>query len=128
MFRFTTVVLALSLLQLGCTSMQRVDATPEDLQAQIRAGKYLTDGQDVTITTTQGKELWFRFQRLENDSIVGNTPLGEQASVPIWDVAGLKTDRVNAGRTAAAVGGGAVAAIAIAIGLIVAGGSVAFGG
>ena len=116
MVRFTIVMLVLGLFQFGCTSMQRVDTTPQNLQAQIRAGKYLNEGQDVTVTTDQGTALWFRFQRLENDSVVGNTPLGQRASVPISDVVGLETDRVNVGRTAAAVGGGAAAAIAIAIG------------
>ncbi len=35
------VALLLSLLQFGCTSVQRVDASPEDLQTDIRSGKYL---------------------------------------------------------------------------------------
>ncbi len=60
MFRFTVTVVAMSLLQFGCSSVQRVDKTPEDLQAQIRAGKYLHEGEDVTIVTNQGKELFFR--------------------------------------------------------------------
>ena len=81
-----------------------------------------------TITTTQGNELWFRFQRIDDNSIVGSAHLGEQTSVAVWDVAGLTTDRVNADRTAAAVGAGAAAAIAVAIGLIVVGGSLALGG
>lgn len=122
MTRFTVAIIVLTLVQLGCTSMQRVDTTPEDLQARIRAGEYLNEGQDVTITTSQGKELRFRFQAIENDSIVGNTALGEQASVPIAEVARLKTDRVNAGRTAAAVGGSFLLSTLIAFGILVAGG------
>lgn len=53
MTRFAVAIIVLTLVQLGCTSMQRVDTTPEDLQARIRAGEYLNEGQDVTITTSQ---------------------------------------------------------------------------
>ena len=103
-------VLLLCLLQFGCTSVQRIGASPDDLQAQIRAGKYLQSGHDVTIVTRQGKEFWFRFERIEDDAIVGHTQLGEEGSVPIADVAGLTTDRLSIGRTALAVGGGLVVA------------------
>ena len=113
-------VLLLSLLQFGCTSMQRVDTTPEDLQAQIRAGKYLQAGHDVTIFTAEGKEVWFRFERIENDAIVGHTQLGDEGSVPIADVAGLKTDRFSVGRTAALIGGGIVTWVVAFIALVVA--------
>lgn len=102
--------LLLSLLQFGCTSTQRVDASPEDLQAQIRAGKYLQPGHDVALVTRQGKEVWFRFERLDGDAIVGHTQLGEEGSVPIADVVGLTTDRLSVGRTVLAVGGGIVVA------------------
>jgi len=78
MSRFTMLILAMSLLQFGCTSVQRVDTTPEDLQAQIRAGNYLQKGHDVTIVTNDGKELFFRFQQLENDAIVGTTQVGDR--------------------------------------------------
>ncbi len=108
MFRVTTIILAIGLLQFGCTSVQRVDTTPEDLQAQIRAGKYLQKGRDVTIFTNEGKEVFFRFEQLANDAIVGTTQVGDQASVPIDDVVGLTSKRLNAGRTIAAVGGGVV--------------------
>lgn len=99
--------------------MQRVDATPEDLQAQIRAGKYLQKGHDVTIFTIEGKELWFRFQRIENDAIVGGTQLGEPVSVPIADVSGVKTSRLNVGRTAALVGGGYLLYVVTILALLV---------
>jgi hypothetical protein len=98
--------LLLSLLMIGCSSMQRVDATPEDLQAQLRAGKVLQQGHDVTIVTRDGKEVRLRFQRIENDAIVGRTQLGEEGSVRVADVTGLTTERLSVGRTAAAVGGG----------------------
>ena len=125
MSRFTMIILAMSLLQFGCSSVQRVDTTPEDLQAQIREGKYLQKGHDVTIVTNEGKELFFRFQQLENDAIEGTTQLGEKASVPIADVAGLKTDRLNVGRTVAAVGGGMVGTVVVAF-LLLLGATVSF--
>ena len=99
-------VLLLSLLSFGCTSMQRVEKPSEDLQKQIRAGNLLHKGQDVALVTNEGKEVWFRFQRIDNDAVVGHTQLGEEGSVPIVDIAGVTTDRFSVGRTAAVVGGG----------------------
>ena len=108
------VVVVLSLLQLGCTSMQHVEATPQALQAQIRAGKYLRDGHDVTIVTNDGKKVRMRFDRIENDAIVGHMQAGE-GSVPIADVAGITAESLSVGRTIAAVGGGLLAICATLI-------------
>ena len=73
--------------------------------------------------------MFFRFQRLENDAIVGTTQVGDQASVPIADVAGLTTKRLNAGRTTAAVGGGVVGAMVVIYALLAAvAGALVFGG
>ncbi len=114
------VMLLVSLFQLGCTSMQRIDATPEELQSQVRAGKYLHTGQDVTIVTRQETKLWFRFRRIDNDALVGETQLGEEASVPIADVAGIKTNRFNVGRSVALVGGGFLIYVATISALLIA--------
>jgi hypothetical protein len=99
--------------------MQRIDVAPDDLQTQIRAGKYLQKGHDITVFTNDGKKMWFRFQRIENDAIVGQTQIGEDVSVPIANVAGLKTDRFNVGRTVALVGGGYLAFVATMLALLV---------
>ena len=104
--------LLLVLLQFGCTSMQHVDGNAQDLQTRLRAGEYLRKDHEVTVFTNQNKEFWFRFKRIENDAIVGNTPLGEEVAVPIAEVAGIKTDRFSVGRTAAVVAGGVVGGIA----------------
>jgi hypothetical protein len=120
MFRFALIILALSLLQSGCTSMQRVDTTPEDLQAQIRAGKYLSEGKDVTITLIDGHEMRFKFARIENDAIVGKTKLGAETTVPIVDVAGLQTGRFDVGRTAAVVAATYAVTIVVLFGLLLA--------
>jgi hypothetical protein len=114
MCKFAIIVLGLGLLLSGCTSMQRVDTTPEDLQAQIREGKYLSEGKDVTITLIDGNELEFQFARIENDAIVGKTKLGAETSVLIVKVDRLETSRFDVGRTAAvAVGTYAVANVVL---------------
>lgn len=110
----------LATLQFGCTTMQQVDTTPEDLQAQIRAGKYLRDGHDVTIVTSEGKKVRMRFDRIENDAIVGHMHAGGEGSVPIGDVAGIRTESLNVGRTVVAVGGGLLIIYASLILLLIA--------
>ena len=107
------VVVLLSLLSIGCTSMQRVNTSAEDLQAQIRAGKFLEPGHDVTLNTRQGTEVLFKFKRIENDAIVGQAHHGDLVSQPIADVVGVKTRRFSVGRTAAAVGGGYALGVAL---------------
>jgi hypothetical protein len=118
-FRYAALAIAMSALACGCTSTQRIQATPHAIQSEIRAGAYLRKDQSATIRTIDGHEIRLRFSRIEADSIVGTSESGADTAIPIPDVVGLMTDRVDVGRSVAAVAAGSVVTMAIVLAVLV---------
>lgn len=105
------VVIAVS----GCTTLEPVAATPEEVQHQLLAGQLLEPGEVVRLVTTD--EVVHKFKVLAVD-IEQGVIRGRDDQVAIADVVALETSKVSVGRTTLLVGGvgiGAAALIAIMI-------------
>ena len=89
----------------GCTSLQQVPGEPADLRAQIRAGTLVEAGDRISVTTVEGERFAFEVTAITRAAIVG-----EGIEVPIDRIVVLRTERLDAGRTAGAAGGAIVAA------------------
>lgn len=104
MSRRSIAVLA-ALMLTGCTSLQQVPGEPAELRAQIRAGALADAGDRISVTTVDGERYVF-----EVTAITGEAILGEGVEVPIDRIVAVRTERLDAGRTAGAAGGAVFAA------------------
>lgn len=109
------VSMALVIAVSGCTTLEPVAATPEEVQRQLLAGQLLEPGEVVRLVTTD--EVVHKFKVLAVD-IEQGVIRGRDDQVAIADIVALETSKVSVGRTALLVGGvgiGAAALIAIMI-------------
>lgn len=103
MRKWMAVLAALTLA--GCTSLQQVPGEPAELRAQIRAGALVAPGDRVSLTTAHGDRHAFEVTAITREAIVG-----AGIEVPIDRIVVLRTERLDAGRTAGAAGGAVAAA------------------
>ena len=95
-FRRGTAVLVLASFVVACTTTQ-----PIDLGAASALAEEVHPGDDVTITTRDGRELTFEVVRVEDDALVGATERVERD-----EIAELEVTRLSPLRTAGLAGGG----------------------
>ena len=73
------LVFALALLLVsGCTTMERVEYSPEELRDAVRAGEVVQPGDRVAVTTVSGGELVLVVTEVD-DEVIGGT----EEEVPI---------------------------------------------
>ena len=84
-----------AMLGAGCTTLQTSQLPPDALRSGIRAGKLIEPGEDVWVTTADGKEHAFKVSGLDADRIVGEMLGGEAVEVAVDDVVGLRTVEVE---------------------------------
>ena len=112
---FLVVLLAGAIAGFGCTTLEPVAATPEEVQRQLLAGQLLEPGEVVRLVTTD--EVVHKFKVVAVDFAQGYIR-GRDEQVAITDVVALETSKVSVGRTTLLVGGvgiGAAALIAIIV-------------
>ena len=80
-----------AMLGAGCTTLQSSQLPPDALRSGIRAGKLIEPGEDVWVTTADGKEHAFKVSALEADTILGEMLGGEAVEVAVDDVVSLRT-------------------------------------
>ncbi|MDE0422135.1 MAG: hypothetical protein OXK76_14790 [Gammaproteobacteria bacterium] len=80
-----------AVLSTGCTSLQTSPLSPDALRSGIRAGKLIEPGEDVWITTVDGREHAFKVTALDANSVRGELLGGEPVNVAVADVVGLRT-------------------------------------
>lgn len=100
----------------GCMATRSVELAPAELQSQIRSGALLSEG-DWILLVTESETLRMRFVRLDEEAIHGTiedssrSRMGHEnkslqaVAVPIDEVVAMKTQQLQAGRTALLVGG-----------------------
>ena len=94
----------------SCMSMQSVDLSGEDLRKQVRAGKIVQPGQQVSITTEDGDS-----RELEVLEVTNSYVKGEDVDVPIDSINSLKTEQLDRTRTTLAVIGAIFTGLVIAV-------------
>ena len=87
---FAWVAMA-AMLGSGCTTLKTSPLPPDALRSGIRAGKVIELGEDVWITTVDGREHAFKVSALDADRIRGELLDGEPVDIAVDDVVGLRT-------------------------------------
>ena len=94
-----------ALLNGGCTALQAKRLPPDALRSGIRSGSLIDPGDEVWLTTGDGKVHAFIVTEVDTDTVDGHLMGGEPVSVPVDDVVGLETIEVQVVPTAfAAIG------------------------
>jgi hypothetical protein len=110
--RVRVLLLVISALLLGCTSLHKIDISEDQLHEQIRAGEILREGDRVQIITFDKKrhEIWvtgidealvYGEKAVRGDREVrGQRKVErESVSVAIDDIVGIKTRDFSVGKT-----------------------------
>ena len=100
----TAAIAVFAFLLGGCASLQAVDAPPEQVREQVRAGQIARPGERVTVTTEDG-----RTHEFEVVEVTDRAVRGDGAEVPIDEIVGVRATRADPARIALAVVGAAVA-------------------
>ncbi|MEE4379312.1 MAG: hypothetical protein V2J55_17640 [Candidatus Competibacteraceae bacterium] len=95
---------------IGCTSMQRIEADPGELQDRIRNDNIVIVGDNVKTFTEDGKEYQFEVTAIDAEAI-----RGEHTTVPVDSIIALETQEISIGKTSLLTGGVAGVAFLIAI-------------
>ncbi len=98
------VVVVVAILTLtGCTSLQDVGLSSQELQARIRAGELVEAGDRVALRTADGRDFVMKVVEVNRESL-----RGDAAEVLIDDIVMLRVERIDPMRSAGAAAGGAV--------------------
>jgi hypothetical protein len=114
----TFFALAISAFLVGCTSLHKIDMSEDQLHEKIRAGELLSEGDRVQIITFDKKrhEIWVtaidetlvygeKAVRREKQARAARKVERRKVSVPIDDIAGIKTRDFSVGKTTVLSGG-----------------------
>ena len=106
----------------GCSSMQPVEMTQEELRESITAGEVFAEGKKARIFTEDETEHRIKVRQVTDDMVIG-----EETAVPIEEIVAVETKQFSGGRTlllgAAYVGVMYFIALAVAPAAILAGGA-----
>lgn len=94
------VVILMSVNLIGCTSLQSIEAQPEDLPGRIRSEHILKVDDEIRISTQDGKEYQLRVTSVDDTSVHG-----DGITIPIDSITTLETEKISGGKTALLFGG-----------------------
>jgi len=95
-----TLAIFVLLIMTGCTSLQPIELSPEELQNKIVTDQVVAAGDRVKIVTRDGTQHQFKVVAIDNDTIAG-----KDISIPIGDIIALETREFSGGKTSLLVGG-----------------------
>ncbi len=99
----------------GCTTLEPIEASPDEVQSQLLSGQLVQPGDRVRLVTADGTVHEFRITQVDQEQ---GLVIGKDARVPIADVVAVETREVSIGRSAllgAGIGYGVAVLIAILI-------------
>jgi hypothetical protein len=135
------ILLGLIVFLSACTSLYPMEGDAKTVQEQIRDGKALQQGDHVRVVTKDGVSRILTVASVEGDVLKGNMDSnkpappwrsstggdqdfqqpppeqekGEFVEIPIVDIVLIEKEKVSTGKTAAAIGGGAIVFLALPI-------------
>ena len=107
--RTTAAIAASALLLGGCTSLQLVDSSPEELRGQVRNGQIMRPGERVSLTTEDGTTHVFEVLEVTDRAV-----RSDAVDVPIESIVSVRTMQADPARTVLAVGGALAVAYVVA--------------
>ena len=101
-WRAVALLLSLSMIVVGCTTMQPLAVSSDALREALRAGEVGQPGQQVIAVTADGERHAFTFQGVDTaqDVVRGQASTGEAVTVPIEDVVALRVPTADGTRSA----------------------------
>ena len=96
--KFISILVTVNLI--GCTSLQPIEAQPDELQDRIRHEQIVEVGDRVRIFTEDGKEHQFNVT-----SIDANHINGDSVTIPVDSIIALETREISIGKTTLLAGG-----------------------
>lgn len=93
--RLVVVACVVAVLSSGCTSLQTTPLEPAQLRSAIREGSLIEPGQDVWLTTKDGKAHAFKVTSVDDDQVRGVLLGGEPVEVAVDDIMTLRTVEVE---------------------------------
>ena len=117
---------------IGCSSIQLIEAQPDELQNRIRHENLVKVGDNVRIITEDEKEHQFRVTSVDESEIIGvqvisNTGdeiVEEIVKIPVESIIALETKEISIGKTVLL--GYGILGVWVAIGMLIAASSIAF--
>jgi hypothetical protein len=130
------ILLGLIVFLSACTSLYPMEGDAKTVQEQIRDGQALQQGDHVRVVTKDGVSRILTVASVEGDVLKGNLDSnkpalpwredqvikpqpeqekGEFVEIPIVDIVLIEKEKVSTGKTAAAIGGGAIVILALPI-------------
>ena len=85
---------------IGCTSMQPIEAGPDELQYKIRHENIINIHDRVKIFTEGGKEYQFQVTAIDEKDI-----RGKDVAVPIDSIVAVESREISIGKTSLLAGG-----------------------
>lgn len=89
--RLVVVACVVAVLSGGCTSLQTSSLEPAQLRSAIRDDSLIEPGEDVWLTTQDGKVHAFKVTSVDAEHVRGALLGGEPVEVPVDDIVSLRT-------------------------------------
>lgn len=107
------LALLLTVLASGCTTTKPIEVSPKSLQNKIATEKLFKKDDLVIITTKDGKQHDFRVTEIDANHISG-----KNITIPIKHIIAAEKKELSAGKSLAAVGGGAAFIYLLSVALV----------
>ena len=107
-----SAVLMIALAGTACTSLRPTEATPDELQDQLRSAELFQPGDRVRLVTADETVHESRVAEIDLDR---GLVIGGGDRVAIADIVAVETREISAGKTALLVGGVGYSVIAIVL-------------
>jgi len=113
-------LLIISIFLSGCTSLKPLETNSKTLHDNIRSGELIEEGDRVRLITKDGSSHVLKVTALSEHVLKGELEgTGSPIEIQIDDIVVVEEERISAGKTTLAVGGGIVAIAAIAFSIFV---------
>ena len=94
-WRVAVCLIAVVLLNAGCTTLQPSQLPPDAIRAGIRDGYLVKVGDQIGVVTKDGAEQVVRVLGVEAEAIRGETSADEEVVIAIDDVLALRTPQLD---------------------------------
>jgi len=110
------LIIVIALVTSGCTTLQPIEMSPEELQQKIAEGEIIEVGDKVKVVTADGT-----VHKFEVSEITADRVSGKDVELLVADIIAIETREFSGGKTAALVAGSTLVYILVGIAVAVGG-------